>query len=64
MAQGRNHQRNERITSGVSAIGGTDHNEYATQTLFDQIKEKKVFQFHFFLMKNKLNVLYLASISS
>jgi hypothetical protein len=44
MAHLRNHKKNDRITSGASAAGGTaDHNEYATQTLFDHIKEKKVY---------------------
>lgn len=43
MAQARTHQRNDRIVSAVSTGDGTsDHPDYATQTLFDHIKEKKV----------------------
>ncbi len=44
MAQPRNHQRIDRTVSIASATGGgvLGHPEYATQTLFDQVKEKKV----------------------
>jgi len=47
MAQPRNHQRIARVHSSGSGTGGgggaVDHHDYATQTLFDQIKEKKVY---------------------
>jgi hypothetical protein len=48
MAQPRNHQRIDRVHSlGSGTVGGgggaVDHHDYATQTLFDQIKEKKVY---------------------
>jgi len=47
MAQPRNHKKIDRVHSGGSAIGGgggaIDHHDYATQTLFDKIKEKKVY---------------------
>ena len=43
MAQARTYQRSDRLHSAGSPTGGGgDHNEYATQTLFDHIKEKKV----------------------
>jgi hypothetical protein len=45
MTQARSYQRNDRIQSAGSPTGGgavVDQNEYATQTLFDHIKEKKV----------------------
>ena len=43
MTQARTHHRNDRLVSAVSTGDGTsDHPDYATQTLFDHIKEKKV----------------------
>jgi hypothetical protein len=45
MTQARSYQRSDRIQSAGSPTGGgvvVDQNEYATQTLFDHIKEKKV----------------------
>jgi hypothetical protein len=46
MTQARNHHKIDRLLSaGSPTVGGgtVDHNEYATQTLFDHIKEKKVY---------------------
>jgi len=46
MTQPRNRQRIDRILSVASGAGGggaIDHHEYATQTLFDQVKQKKVY---------------------
>ena len=44
MAQARIYQRSDRLQSAGSPTGGGagDHNEYATHTLFDHIKDKKV----------------------
>jgi hypothetical protein len=44
MAQPRNHHRTDRILSAASGTGGAaDHHDHSIQTLFEQIKEKKVY---------------------
>ncbi len=59
MAQPRNHKRIDRVRSVGSPAGGgggaIDHHDYATQTLFDQIKEKKVYQ----IFTRKKNTFYI-----
>lgn len=48
MAQARNNHRVDRIPSAGS-VTGADQHEYATQTLFDQVKERKVLTIVIFL---------------
>ena len=63
MNKARNHQKTDRTSSVESGTGGTDHRAYHTQTLFDQIKEKKVCLYCESVEHKKEPILYLASIS-